>query len=158
MAFKRFNEPVDLGRPIAEVEEIALTHRDDFISFTFAALDFRAPEKNRYAYQLEGFDDRWVEAGSRREATYTNLDPGNYVFRVKAANNDGVWNPEGISVRIAIRPPFWGTWWFRMLALAIVRRHPSDASSVSDRPRPASPERTLRARTDRRARRADPPS
>ena len=119
-AFKRFNQAVELDRPISEIEEIALSYRDDFIGFGFAALDFRSPEKNRYAYQLEGFDDRWVEAGRRREATYTNLDPGRYVFRVKASNNDGVWNPRGASVRIVIRPPFWATWWFRALVAATV--------------------------------------
>ena len=60
---------------------------------------------------LENFDDDWVDAGSQRNATYTNLDPGEYVFRVKAANHDGVWNEEGKSLRIIINHPFWATWW-----------------------------------------------
>ena len=70
------------------------------------------PDKNRYAYKMEGLNDEWIYSGSRRYATYTNLDHGKYVFRVKACNNDGIWNEEGISVFITITPPIWKTWWF----------------------------------------------
>jgi methyl-accepting chemotaxis protein len=69
---------------------------------------------------MEGFDKNWNYVGSQKFATYTNLDPGNYTFRVKAANNDGLWNDEGTSIRIIIRPPWWATIWFRMLALGFV--------------------------------------
>jgi signal transduction histidine kinase len=75
-------------------------------------LSFDDPNRNRYRYRLDGFDPEWVEAGSRREATYTNLDPGRYVFRVKASNPDGVWNENEASLAISIAPPFWQTWWF----------------------------------------------
>ena len=109
-AFRIFNEtyPIDQsgGTPIH------LSYRQDFISFEFAALDFHAPQKNQYAYKLEGFDKDWVQAGNRRYASYTNLNGGNYTFRVKAANNDGVWNEQGVSIPIQITPPFWASWWF----------------------------------------------
>jgi signal transduction histidine kinase len=89
-----------------------LSYRDNFISIEFSALDYNAPERNQYAYKLEGVDKDWVYAGSRRYASYANLRGGNYVFRVKASNNDGIWNSEGIALRIHVAPPFWETWWF----------------------------------------------
>jgi len=79
------------------------------------------PEKNQYAYRMEGFNDNWVYSGNKREATYTNLNPGEYIFRVKGSNNDGIWNEEGVFLKIIILPPWWGTWWFRISAsLAII--------------------------------------
>jgi signal transduction histidine kinase len=66
---------------------------------------------------MEGFDVEWIQCGTRREANYTNLDPGEYTFRVKASNNDGIWNEEGTSLKIIILPPWWGTWWFRTIAM-----------------------------------------
>ncbi|MFB3131875.1 MAG: two-component regulator propeller domain-containing protein, partial [Rhodothermales bacterium] len=102
------------------LDQLVLSYRDYFFSFEFTALNFTNPERNQYAYQLEGFDEDWVEAGSRRFASYTNIPPGNYVFRVKGSNNDGVWNEDGTSLRVTITPPWWGTWWFRLLALAAV--------------------------------------
>lgn len=100
-------QPDSVGAPY-----LRLTHRDNFFSFEFAALDFTQPEKNQYAYQLEGFDPAWVASGTRRYASYTNLPPGEYTFRVKASNNDGVWNENGARVRVVIAPPFWKTGWF----------------------------------------------
>jgi len=82
-----------------------------YSSFEFAALNFRNPEKNQYAYKLEGYRDQWIQLGTKREATFTNLDPGEYVLRVKGANNDGVWNEAGTSLKITITPPPWKTWW-----------------------------------------------
>jgi PAS domain S-box-containing protein len=110
-AFEKFNERVDFGRPVHEVETIELVHRDSVIAFRFAALDFTAPEKNRYRYRLEGFDRDWVDAGGARQATYTNLKSGSYVFRVQAANNDGLWNTDGLAVELTMAPPPWHTWW-----------------------------------------------
>lgn len=92
---------------------IRLSHNEDHFSFEFSALDYAASEKNQYAYRLEGFDQNWRHVGTRRTATYTNLDGGKYVFRVKASNNDGVWNEKGTAVEIVIQTPFWDTWWFR---------------------------------------------
>jgi signal transduction histidine kinase len=86
------------------------------VSFGFAALSYRAPEKNQYAYRLDPFDDSWAMVGSKRTATYTNLDPGRYTFRVKGSNEVGVWNQQGTSVEVVVLPPFWATWWFRGLA------------------------------------------
>ena len=102
-----------LQMDITETKEIVLSYTDKVFSFAFVALDYTAPEKNRFEYMMEGFDDDWVYAGTRREVTYTNLDPGEYTFRVKGSNNDGVWNEEGTSLRITIVPPYWQTWWFR---------------------------------------------
>jgi ligand-binding sensor domain-containing protein/signal transduction histidine kinase len=107
--------PVDLAK------SLALSYRDAVFSFEFAALHYADPQRNRYAYQLEGFDPGWVSADAgKRFATYTNLDPGRYVFRVKAANKDGVWRSEPVSVVLTIAPPFWKTWWFRLLAAGTV--------------------------------------
>jgi signal transduction histidine kinase/streptogramin lyase len=114
--FAVFNQPqaVDLSGQTP----IQLSYQQDFISFDFAALDFNAPHKNRYAYQLEGFDEEWIDAGTRPYASYTNLPGGSYIFRVKASNGDGVWNTAGVSLPIEITPPVWETWWFRMLGIA----------------------------------------
>ncbi len=118
--FRKFDQVVDLGLPLAEVREITLSYRDNFFSFEFAALDYTEPARNQYAYKLEGFDRDWVYCGTRRYAGYTNLPPDRYVFRVKGSNNDGVWNEAGVSVEVRITPPFWQTWWFRGLMAAVV--------------------------------------
>jgi signal transduction histidine kinase/streptogramin lyase len=94
-------------------EHIELSFGDNFVSLDYAALDYNNPSRNQYAYKMEGVDNDWVYAGTRRHADYPNLRPGRYVFRVKGSNNDVVWNDEGTSVHITIQPPFWGTWWFR---------------------------------------------
>ncbi len=108
------------GQPISQLEVIELSHEDDVFSFEFAALDFTNPAKNQFAYKLEGFDQDWILTGNRNFATYTNLDPGEYTFQVKSANNAGVWNEQGASIRIVVTPPFWETWWFRIGALLVV--------------------------------------
>lgn len=101
-----------ISRAIYQLDELSLSHREQIISFTFAALDFRSPMQNKYAYFMDGFEDSWnYTDASNREATYTNLDPGNYVFRVKASNNDGVWSEDGIALSIMISPPWWETQW-----------------------------------------------
>jgi len=125
-----FNKPVAIGRgefahvlgtAINHSRSLVLTSRESVFSLEFAALHFAAPQRNMFAYRLEGFDQDWVmtDAG-RRFATYTNLDPGEYVFRVKAANKDGVWNESGATLHITILPPFWKTWWFRSLMVLLV--------------------------------------
>jgi signal transduction histidine kinase len=107
---------VDFGADLASVPEITLDHTENFFSFEFAALDFAEPSKNQYAYRLEGFDRTWFRCGTRRYASYTNIGGGEYIFRVRASNNDGVWNREGASIRIRIRPPFYAAGWFQALA------------------------------------------
>jgi ligand-binding sensor domain-containing protein/nitrate/nitrite-specific signal transduction histidine kinase len=99
---------------------IELSYQQNDLSIEFAALDYHAPDKNQYAYRMEGVDRDWVSAGTRRYVNYTNLQPGNYVFRVKGSNNDGVWNEEGVTLHITIRPPFWGTWLFRGLVAVLL--------------------------------------
>lgn len=89
----------------------ALDYDENFLSFGFAALTYARPERNQYAYQLVGVDRNWVKNGNRHVANYTNLSPGSYTFRVKAANSDGIWNTGGASLRLVIRPPWWATWW-----------------------------------------------
>ena len=83
-------------------------------------MNYTVPEKKHYAYRLEGFDDGWNDVGTKRTATYTNLDPGTYTFQVKGWDNDGNWSPTLASLSLTVTPPFWQTWWFRLLATMIV--------------------------------------
>jgi len=92
-----------------------LTYKQSVFSFKFAALIFNNPQKNQYAYKMEGFDKDWTYCGTRNRATYTNLNPGEYIFKVKGSNNDGIWNEEYTSIKIKISPPYWKTWWFKSL-------------------------------------------
>ncbi|MBI2840483.1 MAG: hypothetical protein HYX75_19360 [Acidobacteria bacterium] len=109
VSFRNRDSP--LKKAITETSDITLSFQHEVISFVFAALDYTEPSKNQYAYRMEGFDSEWQQAGTNRTATYTNLDPGEYVFRVKASNNDGVWNDAGVSINITIKPPWWRTRW-----------------------------------------------
>lgn len=103
-----------------EHEEIELSYDDNFLTFEFAALDYTNPSDNRYAFMLEDLDKEWRFTNSDvRIANYTNLAPGNYTFRVKGSNNDGIWNEEGVILRIIINPPFWQTWWFLILTIVL---------------------------------------
>ncbi|HYG38574.1 MAG TPA: response regulator [Cytophagales bacterium] len=119
--FKIFNKSVPIGsdsplkKHISQTEELTLSYKNSVISFEFAALSYFSPERNQYAYKLEGFEDEWNFVGNKREATYTSLEAGEYTFRVKASNNDGIWNEKGKSIKIIITPPFWQTWWFRVV-------------------------------------------
>ena len=125
--FQLFNEPVApdasglLKQPIAATGEIVLHHHQDVFSLQFAALDFAEPAKNRYAYKLEGYEKHWNEIGSRRFVTFTNLPAGEYTLRVRASNNTGLWNMEGASLRLQIKPPWFKTVWaYVLFALALV--------------------------------------
>jgi PAS domain S-box-containing protein len=119
--FGKFDGSVKLDTAISETKEIKLSYKDRFFWFEFAALDYTNPSKNQYAYKLEGFDKDWIYSGTRRYASYTNLDGGTYTFRVKGSNNDGVWNEEGTSLKIIITPPPWKTWWaYTLYAVALV--------------------------------------
>ncbi|MES3020919.1 MAG: two-component regulator propeller domain-containing protein [Pseudomonadota bacterium] len=113
--------PGPLQEPIQDARRVALTYRDSVLSLEFAALHFADPQRNRYSYQLVGFDQGWVDTDAgKRFATYTNLDPGRYLFRVKASNKDGVWSETPAELEITITPPLWKTWWFRLLTVALV--------------------------------------
>lgn len=101
-----------LTKSIAETESINLDYHQKVLTFNFVAQNYIQPQKNRYKYMLEGFDKDWNHVGTRREAKYTNLDPGNYVFRVQASNNDGYWNEQGAQIAVIINPPLWQRTWF----------------------------------------------
>jgi ligand-binding sensor domain-containing protein len=117
-AFLKFNKVVKLAQPISDMKELVLSYRDRVFSFEFSALDFTSPIKNKYAYKMEGLDQDWVYTdANRRFATYTTLAPGEYTFRVKGSNNDGIWNEEGVSLTVRIIPPFWKTGWFRVISV-----------------------------------------
>ncbi|WP_461041853.1 two-component regulator propeller domain-containing protein [Spirosoma harenae] len=98
---------------------LTLAYHDNVISFNFVGLNYIAPKKAQYAYQLEGVNGEWVYCGTQRTATYSFLAPGDYVFRVKASNNDGVWNEEGTAIRLIILPPWWRTWWAYTLGIML---------------------------------------
>lgn len=125
--FSLFNRKVVVGpdsplkASIHLTKEITVDYRQSSMGFRFAALNYRWSGKNQYAYKLEGFDDKWIAADSaHRQAIYTNLAPGRYTFRVKASNNDGVWNEQGASLAITITPPWWQTWEFRCVTLLLM--------------------------------------
>ncbi|HEX9509756.1 MAG TPA: two-component regulator propeller domain-containing protein [Puia sp.] len=125
--FLLFNKPVRVGEKnsplkenIGDAKEITLTYDQSDFTIEYAALSYTVPSENKYAYQLEGFDKNWNYAGSERKATYTNLVPGRYLFKVKAANNDGIWNPKETVLTIIITPPFWKTWWAYGLYIILV--------------------------------------
>lgn len=124
--FLLFNEPIEkyggnsiLSKEINFVDEVVLDYKENFFTIEFVALNFTNPFKNQYACKLEGFDDDWIDLGSQRSMSYTNLFPGKYKFRVKAANNHGVWNEEGISVVIKINPPWYLSKWFIILSIIL---------------------------------------
>jgi len=125
--FQLFNKQVSVGgrneilhQDINGTREITLSYKQSVFTFEFAALNYTLAEKNQYAYKLEGFDRDWNLAGTKRSATYTNLDAGEYVFRVIGSNNDGLWNKKGTTVKIIITPPFWQTLWFKLALLISV--------------------------------------
>ena len=114
------NEPDSpLKRVISEVEEIKLPENQSVLTFHFSVLDYASPTKNQHAYLLENFDEDWIYCGTRHQATYTNLDPGTYTLRVKGANGDGVWNEEGVALKIIIVPPWWKSWWFILILFLV---------------------------------------
>lgn len=122
--FKLFNKPVlpgikgsPLKKHISETNALTLNHNQSVITFSWVGINYRMPEKNQYAFKMEGFDKSWNYVGNMRTTTYTNLNPGHYIFSVKASNNDGIWNETGTYVNINIQPPFWQTWWFRTILI-----------------------------------------
>ena len=115
--FKIFNKSVKLDTSVVFKKVINLTHNQNAFSFEFAALNYTNPEKNQYKYKMEGFNDDWIYTGNEHTASFTNLDPGEYIFRVKGSNNHGIWNEEGTFITIIISPPWWATWWFRIIVI-----------------------------------------
>jgi two-component sensor histidine kinase/ligand-binding sensor domain-containing protein len=127
--FQLFNRSVPIGkarrrafalrRSILETDAVELGHQDNSLSFEYSALHYVSPDRNEYAYKLEGLEKDWNRVGNRRFATYSALPPGTYTFRVKAANGDGVWNEIGATLRVVIRHPFWKLWWFQTMAVVV---------------------------------------
>jgi signal transduction histidine kinase/ligand-binding sensor domain-containing protein/DNA-binding response OmpR family regulator len=123
-----FNKPVAISseknailpKSVSELSIIKLPYDQNNFTLDFAALNFTQSDKNEYSYYLEGFDNQWTDAGTQHSVTYTNLDPGIYTFKLKASNNDLLWNDKGISIQIRILPPYWKTWWFKTFIVLLI--------------------------------------
>jgi len=118
--FTKFNKEFQLDVPFYDVDHIDLSHSDYVVGFEFAALDFTDSRKNQYRYKLEGFDREWVTTNAVRQANYTNLDAGDYVFHVQGSNNDGVWNNDGLVIGVSVASPLWATWWASVLYVLVL--------------------------------------
>jgi signal transduction histidine kinase/DNA-binding response OmpR family regulator/streptogramin lyase len=118
--FNKPGERLKFDGFISELNEVKLSYDQNDLRFDFVGLHFSEPARNTYKYILEGFDRDWVDAGTQRNAVYTNLDPGEYVFKVTAANRDGVWNEEGTSILVIITPPWWATTWAYIIYALII--------------------------------------
>ncbi len=114
---KLFDEPLKTKSAYWNIHELTLPYTDNSLSFEFAALEFTNPRKNEYAYMMEDLDKDWIKAGDKRFARYAAIPPGNYTFKVKASNNDGLWQENPTCISITIVPPYWQQWWFRLLAI-----------------------------------------
>lgn len=119
-SFKIFGKEMMLDTAITYKKNITLSYGQNFLSFEFASVDFLFPNKNEFACKMEGFDKEWIQLGNHHNISYSNLDPGNYVLKIKGTNNDGVWNNDGASIYITILPPFYKTVWFYILCIASV--------------------------------------
>ena len=123
---KIFNKSATIGpdspltQPLSETENITLPYKQNEVTFDYVALHYTNPESNTYSYQLEGYDPDWIDAGSKRSASYTNLPEGEYTFKVKAANSDGIWNQNGASIGLTILPPWYRTLWAYGLGLCLL--------------------------------------
>jgi signal transduction histidine kinase/ligand-binding sensor domain-containing protein len=117
---KVFGKSLALDTVVTERMALTMPYTNNNYTFEFVSLNYVGTEKNRYRYILEPFDKDWVDAGERREAIYTNVEPGEYTFRVQGSNNDGIWNAEGATLQLVITPPWWGTWYFRLGAVVVV--------------------------------------
>lgn len=109
-----------IGQDITSLKHLELNYDQEMLFFEFAALDYLFPKSHKFAYKMEGFDPKWNYSGANPNATYTNLDPGEYVFRVKGTNNDGIWSRNEAKIHIVILPPWWETWFFRISAALVL--------------------------------------
>ena len=163
--FRLFNKSVivapdsPLQQALAETETITLNHKQNEVAFDFVALHYTNPNRNQYRYQLVGYDEDWIDAGTQRTANYTNLSSGDYTFQVIAANSDGVWNNEGASVNLSILPPWYQTWWAYLIFAGMfgfivfgVDRVQRKRLSKKERERAALREAELRAEAENKQR------
>ena len=125
--FQLFNKDVPvsgsespLKNAISFTEKITLKYNQSFVNFEFIALSYNAPEKNQYAYKLEGFDKEWINIGNDHKISYTNIPPGNYTLHIKGSNNDGIWNNDGVKLKIIILPPFWKSIWALIIYIIVL--------------------------------------
>jgi ligand-binding sensor domain-containing protein len=119
-SFRVFDKEKSFEKRLQDLKTIELNYRENFFTFKFAAMDFRMPERNQFYYFLEGYDRDWIYNETKNSASYSNLEPGEYTFRVKGSNSNGVWNDQGTFLKLIIVPPFWQTWWFRTLIIIII--------------------------------------
>jgi len=117
---EKINDEIVLEKNITETKEIIISYKTNFVTFNFAALHFAKPEKNTYAYILQGFESNWNYVGNKHYASYSYLPPGKYIFRVKAANPNGYWNENGASLVLVITPPFYQTFTFRLFMVFVI--------------------------------------
>jgi len=122
--FNKIVKPHSQGSPLSETidesESITLKYNQSFFGFDFVALNYIMPEKNQYEYMLEGYDAGWNYAGTSRRASYMNLKAGDYIFKVRASNNDLIWNKEGTSIKVRVLPPYWKTVWAYLVYLSLI--------------------------------------
>jgi len=118
-AFTQSGQVLDVGVAPERLSEVRLDWSNNYFEFQFAALNFTLPGKNRYAYKLEGWDEQWYEAGANPFGRYSGLAAGHYTLRLKGANNDGLWNQEGVSIAVIVKAPFWSTNWFYSLLMLL---------------------------------------
>ncbi len=119
-SFKVFDKELKPDGELFSRHEVKLSHSQNFFSFEMSALSYDRPEKNQYAYQLEGFDNEMIYCGTKREISYTNVPPGNYILHIIASNNDGVWNLNGSKMKLTVKPHFIQTTWFLILVFLII--------------------------------------
>lgn len=117
---EKLNKRVILDETLSAKKEIELTYKENVFTIEYAALQYDSPKSNQYAYMLEGFDKDWNYVGNQRSATYTNLKHGKYIFKVKASNPDGLWNPKPTELKIIISPPWWNTWVFKIFLIVLI--------------------------------------
>lgn len=117
---EKYQNTIILEKNIKEAKKIELNYDQNMISFNYIANNYVKPYKNKYAYMMEGFDADWQHVGNKSDASYTHLNPGKYIFKVKAANNDGIWCAKAAQLVIIVHPPFWQTWWFRIISIILV--------------------------------------
>ncbi|MDF1576524.1 MAG: two-component regulator propeller domain-containing protein [Bacteroidales bacterium] len=119
-SFSVFNERLFEAIDLNAIKQIALSYKQNFFSFEFASMDFADPEKNSFMYKMDGIDQEWILSGERNFASYTKIDPGDYLFRVRGTNSDGLWSKQLAQIQVIITPPIWQRWWFRVLLLLAV--------------------------------------
>lgn len=115
--FKLFNKPYKLGKQFENVNLIELEYNQNFFSFEFVLLDFTSHKMNKYYYKLEGINENWIDNGNKNSVDYTSVDPGKYLFKVKAKNSENVWAKKELEIELIISPPFYQTWWFVSLSV-----------------------------------------